>query len=57
MSSNLRIVVIARCASSVYANSPFESKTQHSQTFGLEQTLAGDVAAQARESILGKWET
>jgi len=48
----LRIVAIALCASSVYANSAFEPKTKGLQTFELEQKLAGSIAATAREWIL-----
>jgi hypothetical protein len=52
VSRRLRIVAIVLCASSVYATSAFEPKTQALQTFELEQKLVGGVAVPAREWIL-----
>jgi hypothetical protein len=52
MSSHSRIIAIALCASSLYANSPSEPKTQHSQTFASEQTLAGDMTAKHGNGFL-----
>jgi hypothetical protein len=52
VSRRFRIVAIALCASSVYANGAYQPKTQDMQTFELVQMLTGGVAATAREWIL-----